>query len=107
MNPADIKKSFNDLPETVREFAGHEFQNKIIEINNNCSSPESFTKRFWHWFNMFKIMKYLNFVHQKHFTKTPVREAAAMFLERRGYASYRETNVLELLQFFRRLQRER
>jgi hypothetical protein len=107
MKPPEIEKAFNELPETIRDFAGHEFRAKITEINNNCSGPASFTKRFWHWFNMFRIMKYLNFVHQKHFTKIPVGEAAAMFLERKRYTSVREASVIELLHFFRRLQREK
>jgi len=107
MSPSETEKSFNNLPEMIREFAGHEFPYKINEINNNCSSPESFSKRFWHWFNMFKILKYLNFVHQRYFTKIPVCEAAAIFLERTGHRSFKNAEIPELLEFFRKLQRER
>lgn len=106
LNPHDVEKMFNNLPETIRDFTGHEFLYKIREINSNCSTPESFSKRFWHWFNMFKILKYLNFVHQKYFIKIPVSKAAAEFLERTGLGISGDLSTIELLKIFRKIQKE-
>ncbi len=36
---------------------------KMEEINSNTSGNKSFIKRFFGWFNMFRIVKYLNYVH--------------------------------------------
>lgn len=106
MSPQDAGILFYKLPETIRDYTGNEFLDKISEINQNCSTPESFCKRFWYWFNMFKILKYLNFVHRKYFIKMPVRDAAAEFLERKGYGTYKGADILELLELFRKIQRE-
>lgn len=107
MSPQDSGILFRELPEPIREFAGYEFRDKMIEINNNCSTPQSFCKRFWHWFNMFKILKYLNFVHPKYFVKIPVKDAAAEFLERKGYGTFKGADMLGLLEFYRHFQKER
>jgi cellulose synthase/poly-beta-1,6-N-acetylglucosamine synthase-like glycosyltransferase len=49
-----------------------EFISKIIEIQNNSKTEEGFTKRFFIWFNGFRVFKYLNFAHIKYFEKKPV-----------------------------------
>ena len=46
----------------------------IIDCNNNCATPISFQKRFFHHFNAFKIIKFLNFAHTNHFEKKSVTD---------------------------------
>jgi hypothetical protein len=103
---AGINEKFKELPEVIREFAGAEFPRKIAEINANSSAPDRFVKRFYQWFNMFRVFKFLNYVHIKHFPRVPVRVAAAEFLENAGYGSFRDMNTAGLLEYFRKLQRE-
>lgn len=43
------------------------FVHNINECNSNCSNKNSFNKRFFHHFNCFKIIKYLNYVHPSPF----------------------------------------
>jgi hypothetical protein len=102
---AQITSKYNKLPRLIRDFTGPGFKLKIEEINNNSSSPAAFTKRFYQWFNMFRILKFLNFAHKGYFSKVPVRDAAIEFLERAGYGSFARMSTVELLQFFRRLQK--
>lgn len=52
-----------------------EFISKIIEIQNNSKTEEGFTKRFFIWFNGFRVFKYLNFAHTEFFAKKPINEA--------------------------------
>jgi hypothetical protein len=105
LSEAGIADKCKKLPEIIREYIGTEFETKIEEINNNASSPEAFAKRFYQWFNMFRILKFLNFAHEKHFSRVPVRDAAIEFLENSGWGSFENMNTVELLQYFRKLQR--
>ncbi|KPK79191.1 MAG: hypothetical protein AMS27_18230 [Bacteroides sp. SM23_62_1] len=106
LDNSEVEKKFSSLPETVRDFTGKEFILKIGEIKSNCATPESFTRRFWQWFNMFRILKYLNFVHTKYYARVPVREAAKIFLEGEGYGAFGDRDEKGLLGIFRKIQRE-
>ena len=62
------------LPKSVYDFLVYDnFWIELEDLNRNCSTPESFQVRFFQKFNAFKILKYLNFVHKKHY------ETIAMF----------------------------
>ena len=43
------------------------FIDSLNDCNNNSSNLNSYTKRFFHHFNTFKIIKYLNYVHPSPF----------------------------------------
>lgn len=40
----------------------------LSDCNNNCANLNSYRKRFFHHFNSFKIIKYLNYVHPTPFS---------------------------------------
>jgi glycosyltransferase involved in cell wall biosynthesis len=105
LTSSEVSSLYDKLPAIIREFSGPEFKIRIEEINNNSSSPGTFTKRFYQWFNMFRILKFLNFAHKRHFPKVPVRQAALKFLKDSGYGSFEDMNTVELLKYFRKLQR--
>ncbi|NHB67519.1 glycosyltransferase [Perlabentimonas gracilis] len=72
-------------PEPLRLFLEqNSFAQAIQEINNNTSSSENFAKRFFLWFDAFKLLKYLNFAHEKHYQRQPVVNAAKTLLELLG-----------------------
>lgn len=54
------------------------FTQKITELKANCSSIESFRKRFFHFFDAFIILKYLNFSHQNFYKKQLLYEAITL-----------------------------
>lgn len=61
------------LPECITEFLKkNDFYKAIQEINENSSKIETFTKRFFDWFNAFRILKYLNFAHENYYQKQPL-----------------------------------
>lgn len=91
------------LPSHLISFLEGEFVEKISEINANSASIRTFRKRFYHWFNMFRILKYLNFVHENHFSKQPVSQAAAGLLREMGITE--ESGNLKLLEIYREMQR--
>jgi hypothetical protein len=93
------------LEEYLRDFLHRiSFEEKLTEIRRNTSGRESFTKRFFLWFNAFMIVKYLNFVHTDGFQKIPVREAVTEILKALDIklSRYEAQNLLE---FFRDIDR--
>jgi hypothetical protein len=98
-------KIYSALPEGIRSFISEkEWSEKIAEIKNNTSGPESFRKRFFNWFNMFKIVRYLNYVHQDLFLKKRVEVAASELLVRLGADSV-SSDPSEILQQYRKMEK--
>jgi hypothetical protein len=101
----DLLLLFYDFPESLKLFLEeHEWMVKIDEIKRNTSGYTSFRKRFFEWFNMFKVVKYLNFSHKSTFEKVPVEFAAEELLR------YRKTDPgialkVGLLEFYRSLEK--
>ncbi|MGE5447944.1 MAG: hypothetical protein ACM3PR_06250 [Bacteroidales bacterium] len=66
----------NTLPTVIQEYLNKiSFEEKLAEVNYNSSSPESFKKRFFQAFDAFQVMKYLNFAHEKYYSRQPLQEA--------------------------------
>lgn len=58
------------LSEPVRQFLLLDnFKIEIEDLNNNCSSLKSFQTRFFHKFNAFRILKFMNFAHENYYEK--------------------------------------
>ncbi len=63
------------LPSSIREFISEDdFWLELNDLNNNCSALKSFETRFFHLFNAFKIMKFMNFSHEKIYEKAGLNE---------------------------------
>jgi len=78
----EIENHIKDLPEYLLLFLkGDEFLSKIEEINRHTASLSNFRKRFFSYFNAFKILKYLNFVHTAYFDWADVREQYAALIK--------------------------
>jgi hypothetical protein len=101
----ELNNHFSLIPQSLRLFLGEkEWIGKMIEIKNNTSGLLSFKKRFFGWFNMFRIVKYLNFVHTDFFEKRPVDIAASELLEARGMV-FESNETKDLLLYYRSLER--
>jgi hypothetical protein len=74
------------------------------EIRTNTAGPKSFRKRFFDWFNMFRIVKFMNFVHPRLYEKQPVGDAATELLKALG-KNCTSGDPAGLLQYFRQLER--
>jgi hypothetical protein len=97
---------YKSLPPGIRSFIEEqELCEKMGEIKNNTSAFDSFMKRFFGWFNMFKIVKYLNFVHPAIFEKRSVISAATDLLDARDLHPGSEDPV-SLLHYFRSMERQ-
>lgn len=97
---------YHSLDEGLRSFLPfEEFICKTGEINSNTSSPEAFIKRFFGWFNMFRMVRYLNHVHREMFYKIPVEEAASELLSITGSGTVSGNDPYDLLMAYRALEK--
>ena len=78
----EIEEIINDLPEYLLLFLKEDgFLSRIEEINRYTASLPNFRKRFFLYFNAFKILKYLNFVHPAYFELADVREQYSLLFQ--------------------------
>jgi hypothetical protein len=102
---SDLIRLFGLIPPGLRLFlAENEWITKIVEVNNNTSGIASFKKRFFDWFNMFRIVKYMNFVHSDFFEKQPVDISASELLNARGII-FKSKETKDLLLYYRQLEK--
>jgi len=80
------------------------FEIILNEINGNSSEYLSFKKRFFRYFNMFRILKFLNFA-KKIYPDIPVTEGAIIFLNKTGILKNGIPEVKALLNIFRSMDR--
>jgi len=93
---------FANLPPGIQHFISPEdWETRITEIRKNTSGKDSFRKRFFSWFNIFRIVKYLNSVHVSHYAKVPVEEGAGDLLKMMGKDN--PAGLTGLLNYFRQL----
>lgn len=71
----NYETEISKLPQPVFEFLKHDnFWDELNDLNNNCANLKTFRARFFHKFNAFKILKYLNFAHESFFSKANLDE---------------------------------
>lgn len=100
----EIDNIFKLLNKPVEDFLiSFNFRNKITEISDNVATCESFRKRFFQKFDASFVVKYMNFVHRKHYNKIPVNKAAGDLLIKMGISKGNISDVLRLLEIYRKL----
>jgi hypothetical protein len=100
----DPEFAYSDLPQGLKQSIDiNVWAGKIIEIKKNTSGIQSFRKRFFGWFNMFRIVKYLNAVHISVMEKQPVDKCALELLNALG-KDFKSKDTAELLAFYRLLE---
>jgi glycosyltransferase involved in cell wall biosynthesis len=99
-NNEELSEFYGLLPIGVKSFISENvWVEKMIEVKDNTSGYPSFRKRFFGWFNMFKVVKYLNFVHQEIFEKQLVVDAASSLLHVNGVVLESDSAVDLLFQY--------
>lgn len=74
----------------------------LAEVNDNCASVGQFRKRFFDRFNAFRVLKYLNYVHEGGYAKMEIAEAVDRWLVEMGMQV--PEGVEEKLAFLRNFQ---
>ena len=93
-----------DTDYRLKEFLSlNNFYQQTNEMINNSASQRTFIQRFFTWFDAFRLLKFLNFVHEKYFHKISV-EQAATYIASKMESSNITNNTIELLQWYRHWQ---
>jgi hypothetical protein len=101
----ELNEYYKLLPDGLRLFIDEkEWMGKMLEISINTSGLSSFKKRFFGWFNMFRIVKYLNCIHQDYLKKMPVEVSACELLDAIGIKAGSKDPV-GLLSLYRSLEK--
>jgi hypothetical protein len=96
---------YNSLPQGLKSFISEEeLSEKLMEIKNNTSDFPAFKKRFFGWFNMFRVVKYLNHVHSAIYEKKSVPAAASELLIEQGLLEMPQDPV-RLLSIYRSIEK--
>ncbi len=95
------------LPDSVSHFLKDtDFDNKLAEIRAKTASRNTFFKRFYHYFDAFRVMKFLHFSRIQYHPDIPVTEAAEWLLkERCGIENKYSGNSYRLLCMYREIDR--
>jgi hypothetical protein len=105
-SPEELINQYRLIPTGLRSFMNEEeWVEKLMEIKNNTSDIQAFKKRFFGWFNMFRIVKYLNFVHTRIFEKRPVEVSATELLKAIGI-DFESKEPHDLLLYYRKLEKK-
>ncbi len=97
---------YDSLPLPLQQTLPREvFLSRIREIRNNVAGEESFKKRFFRWFNVLHVIRYLNREHEEGKERSPVTREAARLLAARGVDEVPE-EVIPLLEVYRKMDKE-
>jgi glycosyltransferase involved in cell wall biosynthesis len=101
----DPEEFYDEVPASIRLFKTRsEWVGKIVEIRSNTSGSGSFMKRFYGWFNMFMIVKFMNMAHREMLEKTDIIKSARELLLLTG-DGFSSKDPVELLDHYRKLEK--
>lgn len=95
------------LPGSVRSYLKEDnFFEALDEINKNCASIDTFRKKFFGAFNAFKVLKYLNNVHEQFIDEESIVVCAKQLLTDLGINTKGIYSAKELLDIYRTYEKE-
>ena len=102
-----IKNYTRDVSKPMQDFLFQSrFEDAVLEINANCAGEKTFRKKFFHWFDAFRIVKYMHFVHNDYYKKYPVTALASSLLQIRYGVKPVSQDAAVLLDVYRKKQRK-
>ncbi len=103
-HPDETGEVFASLPEALHQVVppAH-FTARIREIRANVATYPAFRKRFFRWFDLLKVIRYLNRYHRET-GRSPVKEEASRLLEAMQHQPVPEDDK-KLLEIYRLIDR--
>ena len=102
----ELNELMYHLPLPVVDFlSDNDIFAAIEEINQNCTSLKSFKKRFFNWFNAFKVLKYLNATTEKYYSKTDLLPEVEKLAKSLKLSIPEQNNHKSWLELFRNIER--
>lgn len=80
------------------------FEKALKEINKNSSNLHTFKKRFYDWFNAFRVLKFMNFSHENYYKKISILTESKKLLNRiKPETKTDELSAKQILEIYRKL----
>jgi glycosyltransferase involved in cell wall biosynthesis len=98
LSPNPVFRDFSAAQDLVAE---------LIELGKNCSNPKIFSNRFFHVFNAFRVLKWLNFAVKNGYPKKNLLSESIKLLEKKRHKISRDPDIAELLYQFRKIDKNR
>lgn len=93
-----LLSEFLDLPKSIQEFVGQEtFVEKMKEINRQSTSELAYKKRFFQWWDGFKVLKYVHFCRDNFYPDMDVNVAADWLMNESQIVSQQKDPKSKLL----------
>jgi len=94
-------KLFKDIPTAIEQFLiGNHFLDDLYKINKNSPNITIFNKRFFDWFDAFRVLKFLNFAHEALFFKQSIVSESTKLLQIQNI-SVQSPSAKDLLMIYR------
>ena len=63
------------VPKSIQDFLGIDWKEQIQELKDKVATQVNFEKRFFHWFDAFKILKFVHFCRDHYYQNVELEEA--------------------------------
>lgn len=104
-NDMQVSSILDTLSPALREFLYmNNVEDELKSIRANSASLITFRQRFFRWFNAFRVIKYLNFAHDRHYEKADVPTEASSLAKKLDLTEI-EQESRGLLEYYRRLDK--
>jgi len=104
MERSEIEAFFGNVSQSLQSYC-EESQTivPLLELKKNCSNAKIFEKRFFHLFNAFWILKYLNFAQEYSFPREDLNRESVKLLHILGIRADINVSDEHLLEIYRDL----
>lgn len=99
-----IERRINEMAPALKVFLEeNNASTEIIDARQNTGNLKAFRKRFFMWFDAFKLLKYLNYANETHYQRNSVVTESTKLLTLKNIPSNNIKDVFELLEVYRNL----
>ena len=86
INESSLKSIYQELPASIQAFfTWEELLNQVTTMNSQTAQLDSFLKRWFHWLDGLKVLKYVHFARDEFYPEISIQEAAAQMLSMSNY----------------------
>ncbi|WP_420575266.1 glycosyltransferase [Ekhidna sp.] len=90
------------LPMTIKTFLGEDWDTQIRDLKKQVNSQKQFVKRFFHWFDAFKILKYVHFCRDEFYQNVELEEALGWLRQKHYFLKGTKESLLIQLRYLDR-----
>ncbi|MBF0449087.1 MAG: glycosyltransferase [Magnetococcales bacterium] len=83
------------------------FSESLDEMRANTTTPANFQKKFFHWFTLFRVLKFIHWATEHHYEKIPLEQAVQILWHWLGETVDEPRDVEQWLAIFRRYEIDR